>query len=367
MSDLYLSLLILGSLVIVAVMIYNRVQEQRFRRRTERSFGAAQDDALLGPAPAPVRTEERIEPQFQASGEEEAVVASDRQEPRAAAPSPDRSAAIQPESPSSIDYEAQLRAREPVAAAQLKAFMTGVGPLMSRVHILGREGSAQPWTPVDLRAAVAPRELRLVLQLVDRRGTVGAQELAAFQSAAVAFAAALRADAVIPEPGPFVQRAEQLDRFCADVDVAVGINIIAPPGQPFSGARLRGQAEAAGFKWLEPAGLAYLDPDGRTVFMLESQGLGKLARDALRTQTTRSVTLLLDVPRQVEGVRVFDRMVSVGRSLSNALGGALVDDNSVPVSEAGLEQIRGQLRRIYAAMEAHGIPAGGVLALRLFS
>jgi hypothetical protein len=44
-----------------------------------------------------------------------------------------------------------------------------------------------------------------------------------------------------------------------------------------------------------------------------------------------------------------------------------VDDNQVPVSEAGLEQIRSQLRAIYATMESHGIPAGGPAALRLFS
>jgi hypothetical protein len=44
-----------------------------------------------------------------------------------------------------------------------------------------------------------------------------------------------------------------------------------------------------------------------------------------------------------------------------------VDDNRVPVTPQGLEQIRNQLRTIYAAMEAAGIPAGGPLALRLFA
>jgi hypothetical protein len=44
-----------------------------------------------------------------------------------------------------------------------------------------------------------------------------------------------------------------------------------------------------------------------------------------------------------------------------------VDDNDTPVTEPGLEQIRAQLRGIYAAMEAKGIRAGSRVALRLFS
>ena len=79
------------------------------------------------------------------------------------------------------------------------------------------------------------------------------------------------------------------------------------------------------------------------------------------------VTLLLDVPRLQQGVRVFDRMIDTGTQLASALNGTLVDDNDTPVTEPGLEQIRAQLRGIYAAMEAKGIPAGSRVALRLFS
>jgi FtsZ-interacting cell division protein ZipA len=66
-------------------------------------------------------------------------------------------------------------------------------------------------------------------------------------------------------------------------------------------------------------------------------------------------------------VKVFDRMIDAGTRLASALNGTLVDDNDTPVTEPGLEQIRVQLRGIYAAMEAKGIPAGSRVALRLFS
>ena len=53
--------------------------------------------------------------------------------------------------------------------------------------------------------------------------------------------------------------------------------------------------------------------------------------------------------------------------LANALGGTLVDDKRAPLGDASLAAIRGQLARVYAAMEARGIVAGSDTARRLFS
>ena len=110
-----------------------------------------------------------------------------------------------------------------------------------------------------------------------------------------------------------------------------------------------------------------LDAQGRPLFSVERQGGGALDPDQLKTTAITGVTLLLDVPRVAQGLKIFDQMVDTSKQLSTALGGSLVDDNRAPVTEAGLDQIRDQLRRIYAAMDARGIPAGSSTALRLFS
>ena len=47
--------------------------------------------------------------------------------------------------------------------------------------------------------------------------------------------------------------------------------------------------------------------------------------------------------------------------------GLLADDNRQLLSDLGLDKIRIQLRGIYAAMEARGLPAGSPSALRLFA
>ena len=157
----------------------------------------------------------------------------------------------------------------------------------------------------------------------------------------------------------------ELDRFCAEVDVVVGMNVVAPRARPFTGTRVRGLIEAAGFK-SDEARFVYLDNAGNLRFSLENQDQTPLTADALRSAHVNGLTLLLDVPRQVDGLATFNQMVQVGRQLAQSLGGTLVDDNGAPVTDAGLEQIRNQLRAIYRTMESHGMPPGSALAGRLF-
>jgi FtsZ-interacting cell division protein ZipA len=193
------------------------------------------------------------------------------------------------------------------------------------------------------------------------------QEIATFQSAVARCAAALSASAEIPESAAFVQRARDLDAFCAEVDVVVGLNVLAGTGKPITGTRLRGLAEAAGFRLGSQGAFVYPDAHGNPRFTLENQEQPAFSNESVRGLSTHGVTLLLDVPRVADGVAAFDQMVGIGRSLAASLGGTLVDDNRAEVTAQGLEQIRNQLRSIYAAMEAAGTPAGGPLALRLFA
>ena len=67
------------------------------------------------------------------------------------------------------------------------------------------------------------------------------------------------------------------------------------------------------------------------------------------------------------GIAAFDRFVEFTHALADALSAGIVDDNRQPLDEAGLGRIRAQLQALYTSMEQQGIPAGGSLALRLFS
>jgi FtsZ-interacting cell division protein ZipA len=79
------------------------------------------------------------------------------------------------------------------------------------------------------------------------------------------------------------------------------------------------------------------------------------------------VTALFDVPRVNASPAAFRRFIDFAHQLEQALGGVLVDDNRKPIGQAALEAIGQQLEGIHQTMAARGIPAGGPLALRLFS
>ncbi len=425
MSDLQIALLILGAVVIVAVVVYNRVQEVRFRQRAESAFGPQEGDALLEPAPARNGTQERIEPQFQADGADHGqALASDRQEPQAIGepalpaapvirvPPPERAepkverAAVPAEPPrqappaapppatsmpvtadttaapvraaspaaapalpdvaSQIAYVAEIHAEQPLPATALQQLARGLGPLGARCSLAGRHAEDEGWAAIDAGAPGDWEQIRAALQLVDRKGAATQQDLTIFKEAVGRCAAAAGARALLPDVEPSLGRARELDGFCAQVDVVVGINVIAARGRPFVGTRLRGLAEGAGFR-IGQGVFFYPDANGAPRFTLENHNQTPISNETLRTLQTNGLTLLLDVPRQADGVAAFDQMIAVGRQLAQSLGGSLVDDNNAPVTEAGLEQIRSQLRTIYATMEARGIAPGGPVALRLFA
>jgi FtsZ-interacting cell division protein ZipA len=177
----------------------------------------------------------------------------------------------------------------------------------------------------------------------------------------------MAAIAELPEFAPALAQAGELDEFCADVDVVVGINVIARTGQVFHGTKIRALAESAGMHLRADGVFHVTDEHGATLFSLDNQEAEPFLADRIRNLTTPGITFLLDVPRVGNGLRAFDRMVAVSRGMADSLDGMLADDNRVLLNDTGLDKIRNQLRSIYAAMEHRAIPPGSPIALRLFS
>jgi FtsZ-interacting cell division protein ZipA len=191
--------------------------------------------------------------------------------------------------------------------------------------------------------------------------------LATFCDAVKSCADKIPAPATCPDMQSALKQAREIDAFCADVDVAVGFNVVAAEGSSFPGTRIRAAAEATGFK-LEPDGVFhYRNEQRQTLFTLDNHEPAPFLPESIKGLTTRGVTLLMDVPRVASGAVVMDRMLEVAHSLAAALGGSLVDDNRAALSETGIARIKEQVRTIHAKMDLRGIPAGGPRALRLFS
>ena len=138
-----------------------------------------------------------------------------------------------------------------------------------------------------------------------------------------------------PDPQAALKLARDLDAFCATVDVAIGVNIIAPEGEAFGGTRIRAAAEATGFK-LEPDGVFHYRAGARqTLFTLDNHEPAPFLPESIKGLTTSGITLLLDVPRVANGGEVLARMFDVAEGLAGAPPGGVGGENRAGMREAG--------------------------------
>ena len=363
MSDLQLSLLMIGAVVVAVVYLYNWLQERRLRHRLQQGFGEARHDVLLKGAYEPVAGEARLEPQFVA-----AEPAARWDQAISGSPGPGAGMDGAPAGFDDVlDYVAEIRAEGAIADAVISELTSKIASCGKPARLSGFDPKRGGWEDVVRGGGVRYTQLRAGLQIANRAGPVNATQLATFCDSVRHCAERIPAAQECPDAQAALKSARELDAFCAKVDVAIGVNIVAPEGEPFSGTRIRTAAEAAGFK-LEPDGVFHFRGDGRqTLFTLDNHEPAPFLPESIKSLTTAGITLLLDVPRVANGSSVLERMLGIAGSLAAALGGRLVDDNRATLSEAGVSRIKEQLASIQAAMTARGVPAGGVRALRLFS
>jgi hypothetical protein len=266
-----------------------------------------------------------------------------------------------------IDYVASFEAVEPAPAYQILESQRDVlARVRKPVHWIGYNERSREWETIIDDGDSEYRRIRIGLQLVDRHGPARDSDLSTFHIAMQDLSDELMAIVDLPARQPALETAAQLDEFCASVDIQIGINVISQ-GQVFPGTKLRALAEAAGMAIDSEGRFVRCDDDGNVLYLLTNHESAGFSVESMKTMSTHGVTFLLDVPRVSHGDRVFNQMLDLARRFADALHGSLVDDNRRPLSEGALEPIRRQVAQYQAAMAARSLPAGGPLALRLFS
>jgi ZipA, C-terminal FtsZ-binding domain len=375
MSPLFLGLLIAGAVLVLGVVFINWMQERRVRRRIDAAFRKPAD---TGPGA------DRVEPMLagaQAANEGATVDVTDidddasysddaplTEAPAAAdvvraAPSRTERGAMAPDP--DIECVVMLRPAQPVPTA---AFASGFSATSSRpVRWLGRRGPGFPWQLLDATVPGPWQEIAACLLIANRSGAASRADIDNFLRLAAQTAAGLPAACELPDPIAEAARAEALDRFCADLDVQIGLTILKSDAGQIAGTRLRGVAEAAGFR-LTPSGqFEYLqDETGAMLYALQNYKQEPFTAEGLRVLATPGIVLLLDVPRVADPVRVFDQMRMVAKRMTQTLEGVLVDDNRRPLDDASLAAIRTQVQATAGALGEANIDPGGPRAVRLF-
>ena len=387
MSDLQTSLIIVGAVVVAGVYVFNLFQDRKYQRQTEKTFsGESVEQSGVGfqkarvEAPIPIGdTTLRIEPQLETMPshvEPPAPQEIIRETPPVQAreiqekPSPQPRVELGVPSiglDSAIEYIVQVHAGDPLQAQVLASAMARSTQLGKAARWVGLSQESQVWESLIAERSGVYIELRAGMQLTDRNGAVSDEQLSAFCEIIRELAVEQFAIAECPDRSAALATAQDLDQFCVDVDVLIGLNVVAQAAETFPGTKIRAFAEAAGMKLDSEGVFHYRNEQGESLFSLCNHESLPFTPDNIKQLTTHGVTLVFDVPRVADGLRVFDQMAALGGRMTHALGGVLVDDNIRPLSDAGLEKIRSQLRNVYAKMQTKQVPPGSPRALRLFS
>lgn len=376
MSDLQLSLIGLGIALVGGVFAYNKWQERKHRRLAERVFRGDHPDVLLGrkqsePAGDEGRRGDRIEPGMRTAGQEDAAspfaaatvseAPDDLQGERVAAEPPQ--ALADP----AIDCVVRFESAELIGGPYLwQAQHQAMGKLSKPLCWSGVNERTGAWERLTANGVGDYRRLRAALQLADRRGPLADAELTVFLNGVQRLADEFLAVSDMPSRNDVLARAAEIDRFCAGVDIQIGVNVVSS-GAPFAGTKLRGLAEAAGMTLREDGMFHAPDDAGATLFTLSNLEAAPFAAEEMASLATRGITFTLDVPRVAEGPRAFDRMIALAKQFAASLGGTLVDDNRAPLADNALDVIHDKIVEIEQRMAGQGLIAGGTQALRLFS
>lgn len=365
MSDLQISLLAIGLIVVLAVYLYGAWQHRRYRNRFGAAFDARHDDALYQGASTGGRTaragaEDVPEPN--------AHLGATAEYPFSEVPV----SSVEPEDScqtldATTDYIAVLFAASSLSARVLAPIWSRRFDFGANFHVCGVRAGGGTWEKVLPESRHAYDTFRLALQLADRSGPVSRARLEDFRDMLRDMAEALQAEVNLPDVEEAVRGAERLDAFCAEVDHMIGLNILPSGGNLLTGGDIAQVAGRHGMVLRTDGAFHLLDSGGNTLFTLANFDEAPFLPHELDTLPIIGLSLQLDVPRVEQPVRRFEEMVGLARRLGEDLQADVVDDNRTALGDAGVAMIRGRVAAIEKKMMAYPLTPGSALARRLFS
>ena len=358
MSDLQLALLAGGGVFILAVILFNVWQEKRARGKAEKAFGGRPPDTLFD---AP-KAGERREPVM--GGTPIATASTETSSP----PGEESEEALEgsggpaAEVSSRIDTVALVLADDPIMREQLVPLIEALRVHRTPVHVEGIVD--EQWHPIENSPRQSWRELRVGLQLANRGGPLDEAEIERFNQAIADFAASVAAVSQRESAAAAAGRARDIDRFCADADLEVAVNVVGQFGAHLPVGRVKSLALDHGLSETASGELVSFAGDGSVEFTV--RGIAEAPGKA-SAHHYAGLTFALDLPQVADPAATLSDMVEVAAIFAENLTAQIVDDNRKPLSEAGLASLRRSLDKIVNDMESFGVPAGSALARRLFS
>ena len=353
LSSFQLGLIVLGVVVVVAVMAYNRWQTARLQPRRARTAASTSAEPSLDDM-GDGQVDARQEPSL---GDDLGI-----QRP-ASAPSLASSALLNPQ----LDAIVPLAPESVVSGDALLAALPGTRRIGSKPFFIeARSPESQAWE--FPRAGQRYEALKAGIQLANRTGALNEIEFSEFVVKLQAFCDGLHLSADFPDMMVEVGRARELDQFAADHDAQLTFTLRATraawsPGYLTQHAAMQGfVAGALPGRMVLPASQAGAAP----ILVLQYETQAALSDDPDQA-ALRQFSISLDVPHVARSERPFVRLREAAIQLSKAMEGLITDDGGQPLNTDAMDRIGADLEVLYDALEQRGLDAGMPLTRRLFS
>lgn len=347
MTDLQLSLIAAGGVLIVGVFSYNKWQEIKARKSVERAFAGGQDDVLM-------QGGGRQEPNL---AHHEGMSAEQVQELPATASSTHPAKAQELPIDGLIDCVIPLSVEGPLRGEKLIPVLQSLRHVGNKpVHYVGLRVNGG-WEPVA--HGVQYSQLKLGVQMASRSTALNELEYSELITRMRQVADEIGAEPEVPDMMDVMARARSLHQFVVEHDAQLGINLQSN-GAPWAINTLLIALEKQGFD-VRPDG-RFVMPDGEGGFLFSLS-----TNVTVAAETTSRLTLLLDVPCVAPAKDGFGAMAACARALAERLDASIVDDGNQLLLDAALDEIASQVQSFYSEMETSQIPAGSTRALRLFN
>lgn len=381
MSELQISLLGIGIVVVLAMYVYSAWQQRQYRRKFGAKFKPEREDALYQSSPEnPVTEDSATETPIDELLSEPSAI------PLAATAEQEFSGEALPGGPlpresqrlhavdgvctlldEATDYIAVLSLKFPTGAHALDTLWQQRFDFGKNVHACGLNVASGAWEKVIAESPLSYSAFKLALQLADRSGAVSEGRLGDFRELARNIATQIGAEAELPDVAAASARAQELDAFCAEVDQMIGLNILPGGERQMSGAEVARIAALHGFSLQVDGSFHLLDEAGQTRFSLANFDSIPFQHHTINQMRINGLTALLDVPRVEQPAHCFDEMALLTRQLAMDLHAAVVDDHRVALGEASIAKIREQVAAIESRMLSGRVTPGSAQARRLFS
>lgn len=358
MSPMQIGLLVMGALVIIAVVGYNRWTTYRNApRRSAVRMTDAPSDETASQASGTDDDLERREPVLDLPLPTHASGSSDD------ALDPARLSQIDPlidaVAPLALD---QVVSGDAVLAALPVTRRVGTKPFSVEGLNIQTEGWEAP------RAGQRYKALQASVQLANRMGPLNEIEYSEFVVKVHAFADALGATPDLPEMMQEVARARELDQFAGDHDAQLGFTVIALRAS-WSPGYIAQHASRLGFLPGSLPGRMVLpasEVGGAPILVLQFETRAALADDP-EQNALREFNLTLDVPLVSRHEHPFERMRQTAQALAVDMEGLVTDGGGNRLNDEALDTIAQDLEKLYDVLDERELSAGSVLARRLFS